>query len=135
LTRGFPSADDQFQALQTQVTEGFQPMDFRLQEQEAEVAQIQINVRNTIHHLMPEDKWDLEHCGFLLSSYGYLSFCWDFLLLSLLFWILELFVCGLLLRLPFVLLRQKWGVLFLDRISIFNRSSDFCPIMAKWGVC
>jgi hypothetical protein len=56
LTRGFPSADDQFQALQTQVTEGFQPMDFRLQEQEAEVAQIQINVRNTIHHLMPEDK-------------------------------------------------------------------------------
>jgi len=55
LTRGFQSTDDQFQALQTQVTEGFQSMDFPLQEQEAEVAQIQINVRNTIRHLMPED--------------------------------------------------------------------------------
>jgi hypothetical protein len=56
LTRGFSSADDQFQALQTQVTDGFQPIDFRLQEQEAEVAQIQINVRNTIRHLMLEDQ-------------------------------------------------------------------------------
>jgi hypothetical protein len=55
LTRGFQSADDQFQALQTQVAEGFQSTDFRLQEQEAEVAQIQINVRNTIRHLMLED--------------------------------------------------------------------------------
>jgi tryptophan-rich sensory protein len=51
---------DQFQALQTQVIEGFQSMDFLLQEQEAEVAQIQINVRNTLCHLMPEDQWDLE---------------------------------------------------------------------------
>jgi hypothetical protein len=47
---------DQFQALQTQVIEGFQSMDFLLQEQEAEVAQIQINVRNTLCHLMPEDQ-------------------------------------------------------------------------------
>jgi hypothetical protein len=28
----------------------------RLQEQEAEVAQIHINVQNTIRHLMPEDQ-------------------------------------------------------------------------------
>jgi hypothetical protein len=56
LTRGFQSAADQFQTLQTQVTKGFQSMDFRLQEQEAEVAQIQINVRNTLCHLMPEDQ-------------------------------------------------------------------------------
>jgi hypothetical protein len=48
--------DDQLQALQTQVTEGFPSMNFRLQEQEAEVAQIQINVWNTIRHLMPEDQ-------------------------------------------------------------------------------
>jgi len=38
--------------------------------------------------------------------------------------------------LPFVLLRQKGGVFFyLDRNYIFNRSSDFCPKMAKGGVC
>jgi hypothetical protein len=38
LTRGFQSADDQFQALQTQVIDGFQSMDSRLQELEAKVA-------------------------------------------------------------------------------------------------
>jgi len=38
--------------------------------------------------------------------------------------------------LPFVLLWQKGGVIFyLERDCIFNRSSDFCPRMAKWGVC
>jgi hypothetical protein len=56
LTRGFQSADNQFQTLQTQVTEGFQFMDSQLQELEAEVAQIHINVRNTLRHLMPEDQ-------------------------------------------------------------------------------
>jgi hypothetical protein len=31
---------------------------------------------------------------------------------------------------------KKGGVIFdLDRDCIFNRSSDFCPRMAKWGVC
>jgi hypothetical protein len=40
----------------------------------------------------------------------------------------------LLLCLPFVLFRQKGGVLFLDRIWIFNWSSDFCPRMTKCGV-
>jgi len=45
LTRGFQYADDEFHALPTQVTEGFQSMDSQLQELEAEVAQIQINVR------------------------------------------------------------------------------------------
>jgi hypothetical protein len=34
---------------------------------------------------------------------------------------------------PFV---TKGGVIFdLDRDYIFNRSSDFCPRMAKGGVC
>jgi len=56
LPRGFQSADDQFQALQTQETKGFQSMDSWLQELEAEVAQIQINVRNTLCHMMPEDQ-------------------------------------------------------------------------------
>jgi hypothetical protein len=38
--------------------------------------------------------------------------------------------------LPFVPLRQKGEYLFvLDWECIFNRSSDFCPRMAKWGVC
>jgi hypothetical protein len=33
-------------------------------------------------------------------------------------------------------LRQKGGVIFdLDQDCIFNRSSDFCPRMAKGGVC
>jgi hypothetical protein len=59
LTRGFQSVDDQFQALQTQVTKGFQSMLTQLQELEVEVAQIQINVRNTLRHLMPEDQQDL----------------------------------------------------------------------------
>jgi hypothetical protein len=43
LARGFQFADDQFQALQ-------------LQEQEAKVVQIQINLRNTIRNLMPKDQ-------------------------------------------------------------------------------
>jgi hypothetical protein len=31
---------------------------------------------------------------------------------------------------------KKGGVIFyLDRDCIFNQSSDFCPIMAKGGVC
>jgi hypothetical protein len=31
---------------------------------------------------------------------------------------------------------KKWRVIFdLDRDCIFNRSSDFCPRMAKGGVC
>jgi hypothetical protein len=31
---------------------------------------------------------------------------------------------------------KKWGVIFdLNRNCIFNRSSDFCPRMAKMGVC
>jgi hypothetical protein len=35
-----------------------------------------------------------------------------------------------------VLLRHLGGVIFdLDRNCIFNRSSDFCPRIAKWGVC
>jgi hypothetical protein len=33
-----------------------------------------------------------------------------------------------LLLLPFVLLRQKWGVIFIGL-------SRFCPTMVKWGVC
>jgi len=38
--------------------------------------------------------------------------------------------------LPFVILRQKGGVFFyLDWDCISNRSSDFCPKMAKGGVC
>jgi hypothetical protein len=39
--------------------------------------------------------------------------------------------------LPFVLfVTKKRGVIFyLDRDCIFNRSSDFCPIMAKVRVC
>jgi hypothetical protein len=45
------------------------------------------------------------------------------------------YVCGfLLLYLPFVLFRQKGGVLFLDRICIFNQLSDFCSRMVKGGV-
>jgi hypothetical protein len=37
--------------------------------------------------------------------------------------------------LPFVLCDKKGAVIFdLDRDCIFNRSSDFCPRMAKEGV-
>jgi len=46
------------------------------------------------------------------------------------------FVVFLILVLPFVLLRQKGEVFFyLNRDCIFNRSSDFCPRMAKVRVC
>jgi hypothetical protein len=39
-------------------------MGSQLQELEAEVAQIQINVWNILRHLMPEDRWDLVPWGF-----------------------------------------------------------------------
>jgi len=41
------SMDDHFQALNSQVIEGFQTTDNRFQVLEANVAQIQINVQNT----------------------------------------------------------------------------------------
>jgi hypothetical protein len=59
LIRGFQFVDDQFQALQTQVTEVVQSLHTRLQKLEAEVAQIHINMRNILHILMAEDQLDL----------------------------------------------------------------------------
>jgi hypothetical protein len=78
----------------------------------------------------------------------------------LLFWILEHFCLWILYTLfTLVLLRHQRGLFYycgsshtlfyplslwdkkgeyllsLDRECIFNRSSDFCPRMAKWGVC
>jgi len=47
--------DDQFQALKTQVIKGVQSLHTRLQELEAKVAQIQINMRNNLRILMAED--------------------------------------------------------------------------------
>jgi len=59
LTKGFQYAYDQFQALQTQVTEGVQSLHSRFQELEAEVAQIQINERISLRHLVLVDQQDL----------------------------------------------------------------------------
>jgi uncharacterized phage infection (PIP) family protein YhgE len=69
LIRGFQYADDQFQTLKTQVTEGVQSLHTQLQELEAEVAQIQINMQNILHILMAEDQLDLTWCleDFLFS--------------------------------------------------------------------
>jgi hypothetical protein len=69
LIRGLQSADDQFQALQTQVTEGFQSMDFRLQEQEAEVA-LQINAEHS-PSLIDRGPVRFGALWFLLSSSGF----------------------------------------------------------------
>jgi len=52
LTRVFQYMDNQFQALQTQVTEGVQSLHSRLQELEAYVAQIQINEWISLRHLV-----------------------------------------------------------------------------------
>jgi hypothetical protein len=58
----------------------------------------------------------------------------DTSLLSLLFFILELFICDfLIICLPFVLLRQKGGVsLFLDRDCIFKPVKCFFLFFLKW---
>jgi prophage DNA circulation protein len=49
---------DRLQSMDTRMTEGFRSMDDRFQVLEAHVAQIQINVQNTLCHLMPEDQRD-----------------------------------------------------------------------------
>lgn len=59
ITNQLQSMDDHFQALTSQVTEGFQTMDNWFHVLEADVTLIQINVRNTLRRLMPEDQRDL----------------------------------------------------------------------------
>jgi len=60
--RGFQYADDQFQALQTQVTEGVQSSNTRLQELEDKVVQIQINMWNILRIMIAKDQLDLTWC-------------------------------------------------------------------------
>jgi hypothetical protein len=93
------------------VTEGVQSLHTRLQELEAKVAQIQINMWNILRILMAEDQLDLTWClEDFLSSYGYLSYYCDTLLLSLLFWILVLY------------------------IVVFHTLFTICPFETKGGV-
>jgi hypothetical protein len=108
------------------VTEGVQSLHSRLQELEADVAQIQINERISLRHLVQciSRIWCFEDfCSSLYQlSYNLLNI-WAFY--SFLFsnvWTLELFNCGFsILCLLFVLLRQKGGVfLFLDWDCIFK---------------
>jgi hypothetical protein len=55
LLRGCQSADNQVQALQNQVTEGFSVHGSRLPELEAEVVQIQLLIRFALRYLISVD--------------------------------------------------------------------------------
>lgn len=55
ITYQLRSMDDHFKALNSEVIEGFQTMDNRFQVLEVDVAEIQINVWNTLYRLMPVD--------------------------------------------------------------------------------
>jgi hypothetical protein len=88
LLRGCQSADNQFQTLQNQETEGFSVHGSWLPELEAEVAQIQLFVRISLRYLLSVDQQDLVLGGFLLLSFGPIA---DSSLLFLLFWILKCF--------------------------------------------
>jgi hypothetical protein len=103
LLRGCQSADNQVQALQNQVTEGFLVHGSRLPELEAEVIQIQPFVRISLHYLISVDQQDLVLGGFLVLSFGPLVESFIFLL----FWILESFCLWILYTLfTLVLLRH-----------------------------
>jgi len=73
LLRGCQSADNQVQALQYQVTEGFSVHGSRLPDLEAEVVQIQPFVRLSLHYLISVDQQDLVLRGFLFLSFGPLA--------------------------------------------------------------
>jgi peptidoglycan/LPS O-acetylase OafA/YrhL len=93
----------------------------RLQEQEAEVTQIQ-------------ETWYLE---VLIFFYVDLSFWWDTLLLFLLFWILV--IVGFLLYsvYPLSFWDKKNGSIFWFGLGMYFQTGQvfFCPRMAKEEVC
>jgi hypothetical protein len=97
LLRGCQSADNQFQALKNQATEGFSVHGSPLPELEAEVVQIQI-LQISLCYLISVDQQDLVLGGFLFLSFW--AICRRFSTF-LLFWILEcLCLWILLLRSP-----------------------------------
>jgi hypothetical protein len=76
-------------------------MDKRIQELEAEVAQIQFNVHISFRHLLSMDQQDLVLGGFrflslsvVLQTFDYVGYLQTFLYYPYYFWILGLFVCG-----------------------------------------
>jgi hypothetical protein len=79
LLRGRQFTNNQVQALQNQVTEGFSVRGSQLLELEAEVAQIQLFVRISLRYLLSVDHQDLVLGGFLFLSFGLLA---DFSLFS-----------------------------------------------------
>jgi hypothetical protein len=86
--------DNQFQALQNQATEGFSVYGSRLQELEADVAQIQINERISVRHLVQwiNRIWCFEDfCSFLYQLFYKLLIIWAFYSFSFSYvWTLEL---------------------------------------------
>jgi hypothetical protein len=73
LLRGCQSADNQFQALQNQETEGFSVHSSRLPELEAEVVQIQPFIQISLCYFISVDQQDLVLGGFLFLSFGPLA--------------------------------------------------------------
>jgi hypothetical protein len=82
--RGCQSTNNQFQALQNQVTKGFSVYGSRLPKLETEVAQIQLFVQISLRYLLSVDQQDLILGGFLFLSFGPLadsslfSYCFGF---------------------------------------------------------
>jgi hypothetical protein len=116
LSKGFQSVDYQFRARRLKWLSTVS----QLQEQEAEVAQIQ-------------EMWYLE---VLVFSYVDWSFWWDTLLLFLLFWILVIVVFSytLFTLCPF---ETKRGSIFCFGLGMYFQTGQvsFCPGIAKEGVC
>jgi hypothetical protein len=113
LSRGFPSADDQFQARRLKWLKIFS-LWFP-------------GFRNKKPKWLKFKKYDILRFWFSLVN---LSFCWDTLLLFLLFWILVIMVFCL----PFVLLRQKGGVFFvLDQKCISEPVKCFLSQNGQMG--
>jgi hypothetical protein len=90
------------------------------------------------------DLQDLGHGGFLflpllvvLQNYEFSGYLQTLLYYPYYFWILKLFVCGLDTLFTLCPLKTKrWSIfIFWTEIVFLNQSSDFCPKMAKWGVC
>jgi hypothetical protein len=156
LLRGCQSADNQVQALKNQVTEGFLVHGSRLPELDAKLVQIQ-----PFHGFLSvtwfqwiSRIWYLEDlCSSLLGHLQtllYFPIVLDFRMFLSVDFIYFVYPClvetsrgSIFITMVFLILcftlcpfeTKRGSIFYLDWECISNRSSDFCPRMAKGGVC
>lgn len=126
LLRGCQSVDNQFQALQNQEIEDFSVHGSKLPDLEAEVVQIQLFIRISLHYLISVDQQDLVLGEFLFLSFGLLA---DSSLFSYCFGFQNNFVCGYYYSIYPVLLRHLGGVIFVW--FFFLLCFNLCPFVTK----